>query len=288
MTWWEAVVLGVVQALTEYIPVSSSAHVRLLGPVLPSGGDPGAAFTAVIQLGTEAAVLIYFRHDIARILRAWFGALFGRHGTERGARWGADSPDARLGWWVIIGTVPIVILGVTFADAIETNLRHLYITAVTLALFGLLLGWADRRGEKVRDLHSLRARDAVFLGLAQAAALIPGVSRAGGTITAGLLVGLTREAAARYSFLLAIPAIIGSALFELATNAGEITAAGGPGVTATVIATVVAGVLGYAVIIGFLALVSSRSYMPFVWYRIALGIAIATLVALGLVPALGV
>ncbi|MEX0913763.1 MAG: undecaprenyl-diphosphate phosphatase, partial [Demequina sp.] len=180
-----------------------------------------------------------------------------------------------------------VVLGVLFADAIETDLRHLYITAVTLALFGVLLGWADKRGAKVRDVDSLSLKDAVFLGLAQAAALIPGVSRAGGTITAGLLLGLTREAAARYSFLLAIPAIIGSASFELATNHQEITAVGGPGVGATIIATVVAAGVGYFVIIAFLHLVSTRSYMPFVWYRIALGVAIAVLVAVGLVPALG-
>ncbi len=286
MTWWEAVVLGVVQALTEYIPVSSSAHVRILGPLLPSGGDPGAAFTATIQLGTELAVLIYFRHDIARIVRGWWGALRGLDGTDRRSRLGAHNAQARLGWWVIVGTIPIVVCGVLFAHSIENTMRHLYITATTLILFGLLLGWADRYGKRVREIETLRARDAIALGLAQAAALIPGVSRAGGTITMGLLLGLTREAAARYSFLLAIPAILGSAGFELATNAGEITAATGPGIPATIIATLVSFVLGYFVIIGFLTLISKYSYMPFVIYRVALGIAIFVLVGVGVVPAL--
>ena len=286
MTWWEAVVLGVVQALTEYIPVSSSAHIRVLGPLLPSGGDPGAAFTAIIQLGTELAVIIYFRHDIARIVGGWFRALRGDDGVDRRSRFGAHNPQARLGWWVILGSIPIVVLGVLFADAIESGLRHLYITAAMLVMFGLVLGWADRRGARVREIESLRARDAWALGLAQAAALIPGVSRSGGTITMGLLLGLTREAAARYSFLLAIPAVVGSAGFELVTNTGELTADGGPGVGSTVIATLVAFVVGYFVIIGFLKLISTYSYMPFVIYRVALGVTIAVLVFAGVMPAL--
>jgi undecaprenyl-diphosphatase len=286
MSWWEAVVLGLVQALTEYIPVSSSAHVRILGPLMPSGGDPGAAFTAVIQLGTEAAVLIYFRHDIARIVSSWSRALIGKDGTDRRARLGAHNSDARLGWWVILGTIPIVVLGLTFQHAIESNLRHLYITAATLAIFGVFLGWADRRGAKVREIGSLTGKDAWLLGLAQAAALIPGVSRAGGTITMGLLVGLTREAAARYSFLLAIPAIVGSASLELVTNHQEITAAGGPGIPATIIATLVAFVVGYFVIIWFLKLVTHRSYMGFVWYRLFLAALIVVLVVAGVIPAL--
>ncbi|PKQ26037.1 MAG: UDP-diphosphatase [Actinobacteria bacterium HGW-Actinobacteria-4] len=287
MDWWEAVVLGLVQALTEYLPVSSSAHVRVIGPLLPHGSDPGAAFTAIIQLGTEAAVLLYFRHDIARIVRAWFGALAGRDGRDRAARLGSQNADARLGWWVILGTVPIVILGVMFSDAIETNLRHLYLTAASLAVFGVVLGVADRRGAKVRELKELRGKDAVLLGFAQAAALIPGVSRSGGTITMGLFLGLTREAAARYSFLLAIPAVIGSAGYELATNASELTVSGGPGFLATGIATVVSFALGYFVIIWFLKLVTHRSFLPFVVYRLVFAAVIVVLVMTGTVPALG-
>lgn len=287
MTWWEAVVLGLVQGLTEFLPISSSAHVRVLGPLLPHGDDPGAAFTAIIQLGTEAAVLVYFWKDIVRIVSAWLRALAGKDGRDRRARLGAHNADARLGWWVILGSVPIVAVGLTFQEAIESSLRHLYITAVVLAVFGLVLGWADRTRPATRELSELTLKDAVLLGLAQAAAVVPGVSRSGGTITAGRLLGLTRTAAARYSFLLAIPAVIGSAVFEIVTNSGEITEAGGPGIAATVIATVVAFVVGYAVIVWFLRLVTTRSFMPFVVYRIGFAALIVVLVATGTVAATG-
>lgn len=287
MNWWEAVVLGIVQGLTEFLPISSSAHVRVVGQALPHGGDPGAAFTAVIQLGTEIAVLWYFRHDIARILSQWTAAVAGRHGRDRAHRLGAGSPEARLGWWVILGSVPIVILGFIFKDAIESHLRNLWITAAVLAVFAVVLGLADRLGAKKRDLETLRARDAWALGLAQAGALVPGVSRSGGTISMGLLLGLTREAAARYSFLLAIPAVIGSALFELATNAAEITDAGGPGMGNTAIAVVVSGLVGYAVIVWFFKLLKHHSFMPFVVYRIALAGVIFALLAAGALSPLG-
>src|SRR5690554_2049736 len=181
MNWWEAVVLGLAQGLTEFLPISSSAHIRLIGPLLPSGGDPGAAFTAIIQIGTEAAVLLYFRHDIIRIVREWFRALGGRDGKGRAARLGAHSSDARMGWWIILGSVPIVVGGLIFQDYIESYLRNLYLTATMLAVFAIVLGLADRMGRKERPLAELRAKDAVLLGLAQAMALIPGVSRSGGT-----------------------------------------------------------------------------------------------------------
>lgn len=285
MSWWEAALLGLVQGLTEFLPISSSAHVRVVGPLLADGADPGAAFTAVIQLGTEAAVLLYFRKDIAAIIAAWLRALAGRDGDGWRARLGAHSAQAMLGWWVIVGTVPIVVLGVAFKDVIESGVRHLAITAAVLAIFGVILGWVDRVRPAERDLTTLRGRDAVALGFAQAAALVPGVSRSGGTITMARYLGLTRTAAARYSFLLAIPAVIGSALFELATNSGEITAAGGPGATATVVATVVAFGVGFAVIIGFLRLVQTRSFMPFVIYRLAFAALIIVLLATGTIPA---
>lgn len=279
MNWWEAVVLGLVQGLTEFLPISSSAHIRVLGPLLPSGGDPGAAFTAIIQIGTEAAVLLYFRHDIARIIREWFRALSGRDGKDRAARLGSKSADARMGWWIIVGSIPIVVGGLLFQDLIENNLRNLYLTATMLAVFALVLGFADKVGRKERPLTDLRAKDAILLGLAQAMALIPGVSRSGGTISMGLLLGLTREAAARYSFLLAIPAVLGSGFYQLLSNSGELTAAGGPGFVNTAIATVAAFGIGYAVIVWFLRLISKRSFWPFVWYRI--GLAALTFVLLG-------
>ncbi|MEE6273252.1 undecaprenyl-diphosphate phosphatase [Georgenia wangjunii] len=275
MTWWEAIILGLVQGLTEFLPISSSAHLRIVGELLPGGADPGAAFTAITQLGTEAAVVVYFRRDIARILRAWFGAL--PFGPWRGTVPRTD-PDVRLGWLVIIGSIPIVVLGLLFQDAIETSLRHLAITAAMLAAFGLLLGWADHRGAKTKELGSMTWRDGVIFGFAQAMALIPGVSRSGGTITAGMLLGYTREAAARYSFLLAIPAVVGSGFFQLFTAE---PAAGAPSGGATLLATVVAFVVGFVVIIGFLKLISTRSYWPFVWYRLALAALVVVLLATG-------
>jgi undecaprenyl-diphosphatase len=286
MSWWEAVVLGLVQGLTEFLPISSSAHIRVIGPLLPHGGDPGAAFTAIIQLGTEAAVLLYFRHDIARIIAAWVRALLGHHGSDRASRLGAKSADARMGWWVILGSVPIVVAGVLFKDTIETSVRNLYITATVLALFGVILGWVDRMRPAKRELDTLRASDAVLLGLAQAAALIPGVSRSGGTITMARWLGLTRQAAARYSFLLAIPAVVGSAFFELATSYGDLTATGGPGIAATIIATVVAFGVGYLVIVWFLRMITTRSFMPFVIYRVAFAAVIFLLLGTGALAAI--
>ncbi len=285
MSWWEAAILGLVQGLTEFLPISSSAHIRVIGPLLPHGGDPGAAFSAIIQLGTEAAVLLYFRHDIARIVAAWVRALLGRDGRDSASRWGAKNADARMAWWVILGSVPIVVIGVLFKDAIETSVRNLYITATVLAVFGIVLGWVDRVRPARRELDSLRAWDAVLLGFAQAAALVPGVSRSGGTITMARWLGLTRHAAARYSFLLAIPAVVGSALFELATQYSDLTAQGGPGIAATVIATAVAFGVGYAVIVWFLRMITTRSFMPFVVYRLVFAAVIVVLLGTGVVAA---
>jgi undecaprenyl-diphosphatase len=285
MSWWEAVVLGLVQGLTEFLPISSSAHIRVLGPLLPHGGDPGAAFTAIIQLGTEAAVLLYFRKDIARIIAEWCRALAGSHGKDRAARLGAHSADARMGWWVILGSIPIVLVGVTFKDAIESSLRNLLITAAVLAVFGVVLGWVDKVKPATRGLETLRLRDSIALGLAQAAAVVPGVSRSGGTITMGRWLGLTRDAAARMSFFLAIPAVVGSAVFEAITSAEDLTAKGGPGLPATVIATIVAFGVGYAVIVWFLKLITTRSFMPFVIYRLGFAALIFILVGTGALSA---
>lgn len=285
MSWWEAVVLGLIQGLTEFLPISSSAHIRVIGPLLPHGGDPGAAFTAIIQLGTEAAVLLYFRKDIARIIASWFRALAGKDGKDRQARLGAHNADARMGWWVILGSVPIVIAGVAFKDAIESSLRNLLITAAVLAVFGVVLGWVDKVRPSTRELDTLRAKDAIALGLAQAASLVPGVSRSGGTITMGRWLGMSRDAAARMSFLLAIPAVIGSALFEAVTAASHLTEEGGPGIPATVIATIVSFGVGYVVIVWFLKLITTRSFMPFVIYRLGFAALIVVLISTGAVSA---
>ncbi len=269
--WLEAAFLGLVQGLTEFLPISSSAHLRIIGPLLPSGGDPGAAFTAITQIGTEAAVLLYFRHDIWRIAKAWFAAILGR-GTPEGAA------DARMGWLVILGTLPIAILGLAFKDAIETYLRNLYLTATMLIVFALLLALADRLGRRERTLDRLTWPHGIAFGFAQALALIPGVSRSGGTITAGLAMGYTREAAARYSFLLAIPAVLASGFYQLLKTWGVAgPVAPGP----TLLATVIAFIVGYWVIVVFLRIVSTRSYMPFVWYRLALGALVFLLLGMG-------
>lgn len=271
--WVEAVLLGLIQGLTEFLPISSSAHLRILGPLLPSGADPGAAFTAITQIGTELAVLVYFRHDIVRIIQAWWGSVF------RGV---PLCGDARLGWLVIVGSIPIGVLGLVFQQAIETRLRNLYLTAAMLIVFGILLGVADRYSTRRRSLDAMTWRDGILFGFAQAMALIPGVSRSGGTITAGLLMGYTREAAARYSFLLAIPAVFASGLYQLYKSWGI---PGPVDLPSTVLATVVAFLVGYGVIVMFLRIVSRRGYWPFVIYRIVLGLLVIALLQLGIIAA---
>ena len=275
MTIIEAIFVGLLQGLTEFLPISSSAHLRLAGPFLTSG-DPGAAFTAVIQIGTEAAVLLYFRKDIWRIADAWIRQLLPAAENRNPA-------DVRMGWLIIIGTLPIAILGVLFKDAIETYLRNMYITASMLIGFGLLLGLADRLGKRTRPLEQLTWKHGLLFGFAQAMALIPGVSRSGGTITAGLAMGYTREAAARYSYLPAIPAVLASGFYQLYNYWGDFTS---NMAVPTAVATLVAFVSGYAVIMGFLKLVSTRSYMVFVVYRVLLGGTLLALLFTGVIDPL--
>ena len=288
MSFIEAVILGLVQALTEFLPVSSSAHVRVVGELMAPGEDPGAAFTAIIQLGTEAAVLIYFWDDISRIIRKWFRALAGKIPHS--------DPDVRMGWLVIIGSIPIGVLGLLFEEQIDYSLRNLYITATMLILFGLLLAVADRIAPQRKELEKLTVRDGILFGLAQALALIPGVSRSGGTITAGLLMGYTRKAAARYAFLLAVPAVFASGLYKAAkevpvllTTDGRAAAAaaGEPSLMAMIVATVVAFGVGYAVIVWFMRIIENHSYLMFVIYRIVAGLALLGLLWFGAVDPLG-
>ena len=286
MNVWEAIVLGLVQGLTEFLPISSSAHLRIVGELIGSS-DPGAAFTAITQIGTETAVVLYFRKDIARICAAWWRALTGAHGTGWRARLGEGDPDARMAWWIALGSVPIVVGGLFLEDAIDATFRNLYLTALTLAVFGILLGVADRFARQERTLDTIGPRHAILFGLAQAMALVPGVSRSGGTITMGRLLGYTREAAARYSFLLAIPAVLGSGLYKLVGSLDEFGTAGTPGLLPILVATVIAFVVGYAVIIWFLKLVSTRSYLPFVIYRLVLAVVVVILLGAGAVTATG-
>jgi len=269
----QAAVLGVLQGLTEFLPISSSAHLRIF-PELFGWGDPGAAFTAVVQIGTEAAVLIYFRKDIWRIASAWIRSLYD-------ARW-RDTLDARMGWFIIVGSLPIVILGITFKDVIENDFRNLWIIGTTLVLLGIVLGIADRFGRNDRSIAQLNVKHAVLLGLAQAAALVPGVSRSGATISMGRFLGYERAAATRYAFLLAIPAVVGAGLFELPEIPhGENAYGPWP----TLFATVVSFVVGYAAIAWLLRWVSTRSYLPFVLYRVALGSFTLVMVSLGVLAA---
>lgn len=272
MSWFEAAVLGLVQGLTEFLPISSSAHILIVSRLF-GWGDPGAAFTAVSQIGTETAVLIYFRRDIARILRAWF-----RSFTEPALR---STIDARMGWYVIIGTIPIAVLGLTFASVIETSARNLWIVATVLIVFGVVLGLADRFGRKTKELDSLNVRDGVLFGFGQALALIPGVSRSGATISTGLALGYSRYAATRYAFLLAIPAVLASGLYE-ATKIGDDPNVQWP---QTIVATAIALVVGYLVIAWLIKWVTTRSYLPFVIYRVVLGTVLLVLLSTGVIAA---
>ena len=269
MGWFEALVLGVLQGLTEFLPISSSAHQSIVGQFF-GGRDVGAAFTAINQLGTEAAVIIFFRREIWGIIRSWVGSLAGR--VPR------DDPEARMGWFVIVGSLPIVILGVLFQNAIDSALRNLWITVAMLAGFGVIIGIADRLARNVRPLDQLTWGHGILFGLAQSLALVPGVSRSGATISAGLALGYTREAATRYSFLLAIPAVVGSGLFKLADISSDpVQPAWGP----IVLATVVAFVIGYAVIAWLLRYISTHNFMPFVIYRLVLAAVVVVLLLTG-------
>ncbi len=264
----QAIVLGVVQGLTEFLPISSTAHLRLVPDAL-GWDDPGAAFTAVIQLGTAAAVVVHFAPDLARIVRAWFTGL--RDPVVR------RTLDARLGWYIGLGTIPISVAGLVFQKPIETSARNRALIAVALIVGGGVLWLAERRGRRSRSLDSVQATDGLLVGLAQAAALVPGVSRSGATISAGLFLGLDRVAAARYSFLLSVPAVVLSGLFEL----GDITGPGGASLFATVIATGLAFVVGYASISFLLRLLATNSTLVFVVYRVALGALVLSLLASG-------
>jgi undecaprenyl-diphosphatase len=288
MSFIEAVVLGLVQGLTEFLPISSSGHVRVVGELMAPGEDPGAAFTAIIQLGTETAVLIYFWKDITRIIGRWFKALAGKIPHS--------DPDVRMGWLVILGSIPIGVLGLLFESQIDHNLRNLYITATMLIVFGILLGIADRFAPQRKELTELTVRDGILFGLAQALALIPGVSRSGGTITAGLLMGYTRKSAARYAFLLAIPAVFASGLYKAAkevpvlfTAEGRAAAAvaGEPSLLAIAVATLVAFGVGFAVIVWFMRIIENHSYMMFVVYRVVAGLLLLAMLWFGAVDPLG-
>jgi undecaprenyl-diphosphatase len=272
VSWFEAVVLGVVQGLTEFLPVSATAHVRIVSAFF-GWSDPGAAFSAATRLGTTGAVLLYFRNDIATIAVAWLRSLV--QPEYRG------SHDARTGWYVILGTIPFVVLGLAFRQQVKDWAADLRIVAAAMIGVALVLWVADRIGPRVKDLRRLDVREALVLGVAQSAALVPGVSRTGATISAGLFLGYTRQAATRYSLLLSIPALAASGLFELADIGKDPSVPWGR----TVVATVIAAVLGYAVIGWLLRYVATRDFVPFVVYRLAVGLALVILLGTGTLAA---
>lgn len=271
-----ALILGVIQGLTEFLPISSSAHLEIAESFLPLGADftkaQLTAFIATIQLGTEAAVLIYFFKDIVRIVKAWAISLFNR---KRGV-----SPDAKMGWLIIIGSIPVVVIGLVFQNAIETQLRNLWVIAFTLIVFGLLLGLADKFGSKRNGIEKLTTRDGLLFGLGQALAVIPGVSRSGGTISVGLMLGYTRKAAARYSFLLAIPAVVASGLYEFAKTYKDLNH---DALVGTAVATLISFVVGFLVIAGLLRYLNKGSFWPFVIWRVLVGVSLIAALSTGVI-----
>ena len=260
----EAVILGIVQGLTEFLPISSSAHVQIVQQLLGQSSmtKPAlTAFIATIQLGTELAVVIYFWKDLTRIAKAFFASIFR----------GKKSADSKLGWLIILGSLPVVVIGLAFKDLIENQLRNLWVVSFTLIVFGIVLALADRFGKQTREIENLTTKHGLLFGLGQALAVIPGVSRSGGTISVGLALGYTRRAAARYSFLLAIPAVLASGLYQFAKTYQDLPA---EDLAATALGTVVSFVVGYAVIVGLLRYLNRGSFMPFVVWRILLGVAV--------------
>ena len=272
MTPFDAVILGLIQGLTEFLPISSSAHVQIAQQFLGLNtlSKPElTAFIATIQLGTEAAVLIYFWRDLLGIVKSVGQRIFKPETLTPAAM-----KQAKLGWLILIGSVPVVVIGLIFKDLIENQLRSLWVIAVTLIVFGILLGVADRFGKRVKSIDVLTTRDGLLFGLGQALAVIPGVSRSGGTISVGLTLGYSRQAAARYSFLLAVPAVVASGLYQFVKTYQELNQSM---LMATVVATVVSFAVGFSVIVGLLRYLERGSFMPFVIWRVVVGVALLVL-----------
>ena len=274
----EAIFFGVIQGLTEFLPVSSSAHIRIFAEFFGMTEDPGARFTAIMQIGTELAVLIYFRKDIAKIISAWIRSSLLRQKLDID-----EMGLARMGWLIIIGSLPIAVLGYLGQDAIRTNFRSLWLIASVLIIFGVILGLADKFGSSNKSLKDLSIGHGILYGLAQSLALIPGVSRSGATIAMGRILGYSREAALRYSFLLALPAVFGSGLYELKGAISQSDSANVFTLGQTFAATVVAFVIGYLVIAWLIRFITNRSFAPFIVYRIALGALVLALLSTGVI-----
>ena len=277
---FSAIVLGIVQGLTEFLPISSSAHIRIVGEFMNKAQDPGARFTAITQIGTELAVLIFFRNDIKAIVLSWVKQV-----VQRAELSSEGKGQARMGWLIIIGSIPIVVLGYLGKDIITNDLRSLWLIASVMIIFGVILGIADKYGKSERSLDQLNTKHGLLYGAAQALALVPGVSRSGATIAMGRFLGYTREAALRYSFLLALPAVFGSGLYELKDAFSSDAAPNVFSIPETFVATGVAFVIGYAVIAWLLKFVAAKSFMPFIIYRVVLGSTLLILLATGIISA---
>jgi undecaprenyl-diphosphatase len=275
---FEAIFLGIIQGLTEFLPISSSAHIRIAGEFMDKAQDPGARFTAITQIGTELAVLIFFRKEIAQILCAWFKGL-----RKSNVLTSQERQASRMGWLIILGSIPIVVLGYFGRHIIENDLRSLWLIASSLIIFGVLLGVADKFGSSQKTLEALSNKHGLYYGVAQAMALIPGVSRSGATIAMGRALGYSRESALRYSFLLAIPAVFGSGFYQLSKALSEDQNSGAFSISQTLMATAIAFVVGYIVIAWLIRFVMKRSFMPFIIYRILLGSALLVLLATGVI-----
>jgi len=273
----EAIFLGMLQGLTEFLPISSSAHIRFAGELFGTNQDPGATFTAITQIGTELAVLIYFRKDILRIVKAWLNQVT-RQRLES-----SEKNDARMGWLIIVGTLPIAVLGYLGQDVIRNDFRSLWLIASVMIIFGVILGIADKYGKVERELQQLTPVHGILYGLAQSLALVPGVSRSGATIAMGRFLGYSREAALRYSFLLALPAVFGSGFYELQGAIESDATDQAFSLPETMVATVIAFVIGYAVIAWLIKFVMTKSFAPFIYYRIGLGTLILAGLAAGVI-----
>ena len=275
MSWAQTIVLSIVQGLTEFLPVSSSGHLNIVSR-LCWGADAGASFTAVIQLGTELAVLVFFAKDIVRIIKAWFIGLF--HKDRR------DNLDYKMGWYVIVGTIPIGLIGFLAKDAIRDNLRSLWVTASVLVVFSFVFMAAEKWGSRKRDFDQLTMKDSIIMGCAQCLALIPGVSRSGGTISAGLFIGLKRSVATRYSLLLAIPAVLASGIFSL-PDAFNPTHGQAATSSQLGVGVVIAFILGYISIAWLLKFVEKHSLNWFAGYRVIVGVIVLILLGTGVLTA---
>jgi undecaprenyl-diphosphatase len=282
-----AAILGFVQGLTEFLPVSSSAHLRIAGLFLPGAEDPGATFTAITQIGTELAVILYFAKDIGSIIKSWWLSVFSRGRRQGKYLTPEQRTQAKIGWYIIFGTIPIGVVGYLFQDTIRETFRSLWIIGTVLLVFGIILWIADRAARNDRYLAEMNAPHGIVIGLAQMLALIPGVSRSGATISMARALGYRRDASARFAFLLAIPAVLVSGLFELySAIKDEITGDGAiPAIPFSWLeigtATAVAFVVGLLVIAFLMRYLRTRSFLPFVIYRILLGGTLLTLLAMG-------